>query len=746
MPYDRAMPKKFYVSYIIFTAILLLCMAAITVILLEGEADLEKSDSWIFRTHESIIEAERLNTLIARSVSSQRGYLITYDEKFLEEYQQRKTAIAGHLNRMAELTENNPSQQLRVETLREYSDVLADQLEVRAALNNMSSPTNRLTDVEIIKDLKTRIFETSEAFLEEEYSLLNRRIQALEEKKNNYYETLLVGGSLAVVVLMIFNGFLLRAQSRRSAAEKALDEKETVFRLAVEGAYDGVFDWNLVTHETFFSDQLIHMLGYTRDQFPASYDQLFDLIHPDEQEIAREYLELYLDGQLSDYSTTYRMQHKSGEWLWINVRAKAVFDKQHKPVRLVGAHTDVSASKLYELNLRNATKKAEAANEAKSDFLAHMSHEIRTPLTTISGVADILASSSESFSPKLQKLVNVLKSSSVSLRDLVTDILDFSKIESGELILEEREFSLVELFEHIISLSSPKALEKGLHFSLDYDDLDFDRVVGDSTRLRQIIINLVSNAIKFTSKGEVSVVARQFQTESSPILEISVKDTGVGIPESQLETIFERFKQADTSISRRFGGTGLGLTISRQLALLMGGTIEAKSPQRKGAEFILRVPLTPADQLNKQGHRDHIEKTALLNQLAGSLTETGKVLLVEDYEGNILVLSYILEAIGCRFDVARTGLEAISLWRENRYDAILMDIQMPKMDGYKATQEIRALEAELALPATPIIGMTAHALAEDKSRCLESGMDAYLPKPIVEKDLILTLQRFLQAA
>lgn len=746
MAYDRAMPRKFYISYIIFTAILLLCMAAITVILLEGEADLEKSDSWIFRTHQSIIEAERLNTLIARSVSSQRGFLITGDEKFLEEYHQRKSMIAGHLLRMEELTKNNKSQQLRVEALREYSDVLADQLEVRAALNNVSSPSNRLTDVEIIKDLKTRIFATSEAFLDEEYSLLNRRIQSLEDKKNDYYETLLLGGSLAVVVLMIFNGFLLRAQTRRTAIEKALDERETVFRLAVEGAYDGVFDWNLKTDETFFSDQLIQMLGYSRDQFPTRYEDVFNLIHEDEQDLAREYLELYLGGQISEYSTTYRMQHKSGDWLWINVRATAVFDAQQKPVRLVGAHSDVSATKLYEQNLRSATQKAEAANEAKSDFLAHMSHEIRTPLTTINGVADILGGCSDELDPKLQKLVNVLKSSTVSLRDLVTDILDFSKIESGELALEQKEFSLHDIFEQIISLFSPKAIEKGLEFKLDYSGLFHDQVIGDSVRLRQIIINLVSNAIKFTNKGQVEIIASHHIIEELPVLEVRVRDTGVGIPETQLDTIFERFKQADTSISRRFGGTGLGLAISRQLATLMAGTIEAQSEKGKGSEFILKVPSMPASNINEDQDGDGVDQSKLVDQLKASLTDTNRVLLVEDYEGNIVVLSHILETLSCEFDVARTGLEAISLWRENHYDVVLMDIQMPKMDGYKATQEIRSLEAELDLPATPIIGMTAHALSGDKNRCLDAGMNAYLPKPIVEKDLITTLQRFLEAA
>lgn len=741
------MPKLFIRNYLIFTGILVFSAVFLGFTLISGERQIEKSDEWIIRTHEAIIESEKLSALIAKMVSSQRGYLIVSDEKFLDEYEDRKAQFSRHLANLSELAGNNPSQQSRIEELRQNFSKLTGQLEETLAEHDSGDPESvraRLSNVESVKRLKEDMFRINEDFLDEEYDLLNDRIRAVEGRKNQYYVTLLVGGSVAAILLMLFNGYLLRVQSKRSAAENALSEREEVFRLAIEGMQDGVFDWNIQTADVFLSDQYSIMLGYEPEEFEASFESVFDRIHPEDQQQVKEYLDLYLDGKLSEYSNTFRMQHKSGRWIWVHSRGKLLFDKKDRPLRMIGAHTDISAAKEYEIRLQEAKIKAEAANRAKSDFLAHMSHEIRTPLTTISGVAEMLHKDVNDFDDKQKNLVNVLYTSASTLKDLISFILDFSKIESGEMVLDEEVFELRKTFEHVISIMAVKANEKNLDFDFDFDDVSDVVFKGDPLRLRQILINLVGNAIKFTDKGHVRVSASGVEKDGVNVLRIDVKDTGVGIKKEHIELIFERFKQADSSVSRRFGGTGLGLPISKRLADLMGGDIQVTSKPGKGATFSLIIPMREAndDEVDTQD-MDEAKKHKINDKLKAKISDTDKILLVEDYEGNVVVIGYILEEMGIEYDTAKTGLEAVNLWRENHYDLILMDIQMPEMDGFTATKQIRYIEDEQGLTPTPIIGMTAHALVGDKDKCIETGMNAYLPKPIVENELKSMIIRFI---
>ncbi len=737
------MPQIFIRNYLIFTAILLSCVIFLGYVLVSGDKQIEQSDNWILHTQGTIIEAEQFNTLVALMISAERGYLISGNPEFMEVYEERKAEASRRLARLSELTIDNPSQQSRLGELQKYFWQFSEQLDKRAELSLTESPKKILADVSLINRLNNDIYRLNGDFLKEEYSLLNRRIKAVENRKNQYFLTLLIGGSVAVVLLMIFNAYLLRVQAKRSAAETALSEKEEVFRLAVEGTQDGVFDWNIKTNKVFYSDQFSMMLGYEPSDFIGTYEDFFSKLHPEETEKVQEYIDLYLNGQLSEYSNTFRMQHKSGRWIWINARGKLIRNKSGKPVRMVGAHTDVSAAKEYELKLQEAKQHAEDANRAKSDFLAHMSHEIRTPLATISGAAEILSQNTEGLNEKKRSLVSVLHTSTVLLKDLISDVLDFSKIESGEMELEETVFDLQDAFEHIISIMSVRAAEKKLEFVFDFDSVRNIDFYGDPVRLRQILINLIGNALKFTEKGSVHVTASKEKKAGISLLRIDVKDTGIGIKEEQYDLIFERFKQADASVSRKYGGTGLGLPISRKLADLMGGSIEVKSEIGKGSTFSLFLPLRDIEGSEEDQNRDEARKNKINDKLKSAISGSNKILMVEDYEGNVVVLSYLLEEMGIQFDVARTGLQAVNVWKENHYDLILMDIQMPEMDGFAATTHIRKIEEEQGLDRTPIIGMTAHALVGDKDKCIQAGMDAYLPKPIVEMDFKATVLKFL---
>ena len=309
--------------------------------------------------------------------------------------------------------------------------------------------------------------------------------------------------------------------------------------------------------------------------------------------------------------------------------------------------------------------------------------------------------------------------------------------------LEEVAFSLQDTFQHIISVMSVRTTEKGLNFVFDYEDVKNIQFYGDPVRLRQILINLIGNALKFTESGHVHVTATQEKYKETTVLRIDVDDTGIGIAEEHIESIFERFKQGDSSVSRKYGGTGLGLPISRKLASFMGGDILVKSVLGKGSTFSLILPLRMTETFKDQEIKE-ARRNKDYDKLRAAINNTNKILLVEDYEGNIVVLSYILEEMEYSYDVARTGLEALSYWKENHYDLILMDIQMPEMDGFTATAQIRYIEQEQNLEHTPIVGMTAHALVGDKDKCISAGMDAYLAKPIVEADFKATILKFLK--
>ena len=737
------MPKVFVRNYLIFTAILLVCVGGLGYLLVSADKEISEADDSIFQTHKVIIEAEELNSLVSEMLSAQRAFMMSKNEDFLERYESAKADTSQSIATLTEMTQDNPSQQSRLFELRQYFTDFSKQIEERAELSRDANVQEILNNVGKIDNLQGNIRRIDRDFLNEEYKLLDERINIVKTKRDEYFWVLLVGGTVATILLMIFNGYLLRIQSKRTAAENMLSENEAVFRLAMEGTNDGVFDWNLKTNEAFYSKQFSQMLGYDPDEFEGSFSDFSDKIHPDEQEKVKEYMDLYLDGQLSEYSNTFRMRHKSGRYIWVNSRGKLIYDPKGKPVRMVGAHTDISASKEYELRLQQAKRHAEEANRAKTDFLAHMSHEIRTPLTTINGAAEILLQDKNKLDEKKQKLVSVLSASSITLKDLISDILDFSKIESGELELDEAAFDLAESFEHIVSVMAVRACEKDLDFLFDYDDVKDIRFYSDPIRLRQILINLIGNALKFTEAGHIHVKAYRDKHNDADILRVDVEDSGIGINEEQHELIFERFKQADASVSRKYGGTGLGLPISKNLASLMGGDIEITSELGKGSTFSLILPLRTIEGTEDEKKKNRIRKNKINEKLKSSVKDAKKILLVEDYEGNIVVISYILEDMEIDYDVATTGLQAVNLWKDNHYDVIIMDVQMPEMDGFTATAQIRRIEEEQSLEQTPIIGMTAHALIGDKDKCIEAGMNAYLPKPIDEMKLKAHILKFI---
>lgn len=372
-----------------------------------------------------------------------------------------------------------------------------------------------------------------------------------------------------------------------------------------------------------------------------------------------------------------------------------------------------------EFEIIEEKKKAEKLNLVKTEFLAKVSHEIRTPMNGISGLTHLLIEI-ENDPAKLLKL-RLMKSSTEQLMSLIDDLLDYSKIETGKLILENVRFDIKEIFDDIVQMYTFRAIEKNINLSIDYDLADNKYVIGDFYRIQQILINLIGNSIKFTAHGFVLVKVKVNQIKDKKIeLHFSVQDTGIGIGKEKLSQIFHSFTQADAAMTRKFGGTGLGLTICKELCRLMNGEIHVESELNNGSLFSVKLILTEASQTLNQIDSDK-RSSVMIKENMNPLS----ILIVEDNDTNLFLMKSFLNAEGHTIYEARDGNEAIEKTKEVNLDIILMDIQMPNRDGYEATQEIRRQGFNI-----PIIALTANASEYDKELALYNGMDDFATKPV----------------
>jgi len=517
---------------------------------------------------------------------------------------------------------------------------------------------------------------------------------------------------------------IVRDITERKQAEMAVEETKTRLELVISNTGVGIWDWQVQTGEVQFNERWAGIVGYTLEELaPISIDTWTHLVHPDDLQKSGALLERHFNDESANYNCEARMRHKRGHWVWVLDTGRVVErDADGKPLRMIGTHLDITEGKQAEEELIKARDAAEDAARQKAEFLANMSHEIRTPMNGVVGMTNLLLAT-ELSSQQRSYAENTINSAE-ALLTIINDILDFSKIEAGKLEIEEVPFDLQTLVENVAELIAVKCREKKLEMLLHYKPGTPRFVIGDPGRIRQILLNLLSNATKFTDQGYIllTIESEKVSNDVAPI-RISVQDTGVGIPADKQELIFNQFDQADGSTTRKYGGTGLGLSISKQLSVLMGGTISVASREGEGSTFTATI------KLRMSGNNNTIAPAVDADDYI--LPAGLNTLIVDDVETAQIIIAEQIADLEMNIDTARSGEEAsdkliLAAKQNNPFDIVIIDYRMPGMDGEMLAETISQNET---INNAVLILVTSSPRPNDEGRIKALGFSGYLTKP-----------------
>jgi len=513
-------------------------------------------------------------------------------------------------------------------------------------------------------------------------------------------------------------------------SRRELAEREERFNLAMQGANDGIWDWDLKTDEVYYSPRWKGMLGYQDWELENRFDTWKRLVDPEGEAKALKLVEECLSGKSDDYSIEFKMQHKEGRWVHILARATVVRNDQDEPVRMVGTHTDISAQKQAQQLLIDARNEADKANKAKSEFLASMSHELRTPLNAIIGFSDLIGYEEARDLSTLKLHARHINESGVHLLALVDDVLDLARIESGSVHVSLEPVPLQRLLEECFMLIEPMVHEARLQLTFDYHT---DYVVqADYTRLKQVLINLLSNAVKYN--GEQGNITVELESRDDDRLRIKVTDTGNGLSEVQQHDLFKPFERFDAEYSN-VAGTGIGLTIAKQLIELMNGMIGVESSKGKGSTFWVELEKSDRETVHTAQHADGDQAVKEVDAI------DKKLVYIEDNRSNVVLMEHVIgEMTDYKLFTAGTGDEGLVIIHEQQPDLVLLDINLPGKSGFDILKELRAHSQTKSIP---VVAVTANAMLDDRDKTLDAGFDDYISKPIKVKILLDVIKKLI---
>jgi len=724
-------------------------IAAGVILQLNTERIISKSRASSREAVESFHLHSKLQNIIKNVILTEsrvRGFVITGDSNFIRGVQDTLNNLKPELYALEKAAQGQYNQA--------SFSTLATLIERRINITNeIADVYNRFGKTEAEKRiaskagiiLRTSINDLSTQLEQELYDRLQGGIQ--QNRKRTIYilnisRILTILGLTGIVVLsllvirhIISQQHLIKeleqANQNETEARHNIEKISTEIQDLYNNAPCGYHSIDANARIIAINDTELKWLEYTRDEVIGQLS-IYDVLDEETAKSVRDnFPEFKRRGYVRERRLT--MRTKSGRTFPVVLNSVAVYDTEGNYISSRSTVYDITEQQKTERALKEAKQQALESAHVKEQFLANMSHEIRTPINSVIGFTNLLQKTALSEDQK--QFVNLIQSASENLLTIINDILDISKIEAGMLRIEKNPFSLRGLCNSIETMFYHKAREKSLSFSIYIQENIPDTLTGDAVRLTQILVNLISNAIKFTQKGGITInITSISQTGESARLRFSVKDSGIGIPPDKLEAVFERFQQGETDTTRKYGGTGLGLSIVKNLVQLQGGDISVNSDPGKGTEFIFEIEysLVTVTEPIPSVLPDKID-------IGPGAFPDAKILVVEDNAMNQLLIKYTFQSWKMNFELADNGAKAIEWLQRDKFDLVLLDIQMPLMDGYATSQTIRKeLKSDI-----PIIAMTAHALAGEREKCLSYGMNDYISKPIHEKELYMLLKRYL---